>query len=142
MVKKNSLKQTDTKKRTTVAPPRRSKSEHTRVSRLLIERIRQARYLLSLLGCLVVADGIISNFIVRNGLGREANPFIQSLVGQSSFIFMKLVSAIIGALLLWRVFKKHMRLGLASIILFVMIYTGILWWNLTVWFIGVHDIRF
>ena len=140
MVKENSLKQARTFKEVAI-PRRRSKPRKAKVSKLLLVKMRQARYLLWLLCSLVVADAIISNFIVRKGVGTEGNPFIQSIVGQTSFVFLKLSAAFFSALILWRVFKQHRRLGLASIILFVMLFTAILWWNLGIWFIGQHNIQ-
>jgi hypothetical protein len=142
VAKTGSLTQTSALKTVVIPQRRRSKPRHTRMSELLHGRIRRARYLLCLLFSLVVADGIISNFIVQSGLGREGNPFIQSVVGQTSFIFLKLSAAFISALVLWKVFRKHTRLGLISIILFIMLYTAILWWNLTGWFIAQHNIYF
>ena len=140
MARKNSLKQASIPKRAAIPPRRRSKRGQGKVSRLLRSKMREARYQLCLLGSLVVADGLISNYIVRSGLGREGNPFIQSIVGQTSFIFIKLTAAFISALILWKVFRKHPRLGLVSIIFFIVIYTAILWWNLTTWFIAQHNL--
>lgn len=99
-------------------------------------RIRRAGYLLCLLLGLVVVDGLLSNFIVQMGVGKEGNPFIRSIVGQTSFISIKLLSALIGGLLLWRVFIRHPKLGLVSIIFFVVFYTAIVWWNLAIFFIA------
>lgn len=104
--------------------------------RLLPVRIRRAGYLLCLLLGLVVVDGLLSNFIVQMGVGQEGNPFIRSIVGQTSFISIKLLAALIGGLLLWRVFIRHPKLGLVSIIFFVVLYTAILWWNLAIFFIA------
>ena len=101
--------------------------------------MQQARYLIGLLASMVMADGLISNHIMSNGLGAESNLIIESIVGQASFILVKVIAAIISAMILWKVFKRHPRLGLVSIILFVIIYTGILWWNLFTWFIGTHS---
>jgi len=138
VAKTGSLNQKSAHKTVAMPQRRHSKSRHMRISKLLRSRIRRARYLLCLLFSLVVADGIISNFIVQSGLGIEGNPFIQSIVGQTSFIFLKLSAAFISALILWKVFRQHTRLGLVSIIFFVMLYTAILWWNLTGWFIAQH----
>jgi len=140
VVKESSLKQARTFKEVTI-PRRRSKPRRVKVSKLLLAKMRQARYLLWLLCSLIVADAIISNFIVRSGVGTEGNPFIQSIVGQTSFVFLKLSAALFSSLILWKVFKQHRRLGLASIILFVMLFTAILWWNLGIWFIGQHNIQ-
>lgn len=105
-----------------------------------MSNMRQARYLLCLLCSLVVADAIVSNFIVRNGLGAEGNPFIQSVVGQASFVFLKLSAACFSSIILWKVFKRHQGLGLVSIVLFVVLFTAIIWWNLGIWFIGQHNV--
>jgi hypothetical protein len=122
--------------------PRRSRLRlrQRKMSKWLHGKIRQARYLLILLVGLVVADGLISNFIVQNGLGKEGNPFIQNIVGQSSFVFIKLVGAFISAIILWRVIRKHTRLGLVSIIFYIVVYTTILWLNLMTWFIASHNL--
>ncbi len=140
----NAVKTQDSKKRhsriATVPQRRRSKLRQWKVSKLLRGKIRQARYLLCLLVGLVVADGLISNFIVQSGLGKEGNPFLQSIVGQTSFVFIKLVGAFISALLLWKVFRKHRKLGLVSIIFYIVVYTTILWLNLSTWFIASHNL--
>jgi hypothetical protein len=104
--------------------------------------VRQARYLVLLLGSLVVSDGLISNFIVQSGAGMESNPLTQGIVGQTSFVFVKLSAAIIGSLLLWKLFRQHPRLGRAGIIVFATLYTAIVWWNLTTWFVGSHGAGF
>jgi hypothetical protein len=101
--------------------------------------MQQARYLIGILACLVVADGLISNHIMSNGVGTESNLIIESIVGQTSFVLVKAIAAIISAMILWKVFKKHPRAGLVYIILFVIRYTGIIWWNLFTWFIGTHS---
>ena len=136
MAKRNSLKQLSISKR--AAKPRRwrSKLGQGKVSRLLRGKIHQARYLLCLLVVLIIADGLISDFLVRSGLGREGNPFIQGIVGQTSFLSTKVLAALLGGLLLWRVFCRHPKLGRISIIFFVVVYTAILWWNLTMFFIA------
>jgi len=142
VAKTASLNQTSAHKILAMPQHRRLKPRHRRMSKVLRSNIRRARYLLCLLFSLVVADGIISNFIVQSGLGKEGNPFIQSIVGQTSFIFLKLSAAFVSALILWKVVRQHTRLGLVSIMFFVMLYTAILWWNLTSWFITQHDIQF
>lgn len=140
MQKENSLKHGKISKEITI-PRRRSKPGKRKVNKLLRSKIRQARYLLWLLCSLVVADAIISNFIVRSGVGTEGNPFMQSIVGQTSFVFLKLSAAFFSSLILWKVFKQHRRVGLASITIFVILFTAIIWWNLGIWFIGQHNIQ-
>ncbi len=133
---KNSFKQASISKVENVPRNRSGKQGKLKSGRLLTIRIRRAGYLLCLLLGLVIADGLLSNFIVQMGVGKEGNPFIQSIVGQTSFISIKLLAALIGGLILWRVFSRHPKLGLVSIMFFVVLYTAILWWNLAIFFIA------
>jgi hypothetical protein len=141
LARANLLKQNSIPKRATIPKTSHPKRRRVKVSKFLKSRMQQARYLIGLLVCMVVADGLISNNIVSNSLGFEGNLIIESIVGQASFVLLKVVAALISASILWRVFKKHPRLGLVTIILFVSVYTAILWWNLFTWFIGTHNIR-
>ena len=59
-----------------------------------ISPLRQIKYLLGALFALVVADGILTNFLITEGLGREWNPFLQSLAGKESFLFIKITGAL------------------------------------------------
>ncbi len=136
MARTNSLKQASISRADNLPRNRSSKHALAKRRRLLPAKIRRAGYLLCLLLGLIVADGLISNFIVQNGLGKEGNPFIRSIVGQTSFISLKLLAALVSALILWKVFSKHPKLGLVSIVFFVLLYTVILWWNLAAFFIA------
>ena len=94
---------------------------------------RQMKYILVTLVGLVVADGIISRFLVRYGLGREGNPFLQTLVEDNNFLLIKLVGALLCALILWDLYKTRPRASLASSLLFVVLYTVIVFWNLGIY---------
>ncbi len=52
------------------------------------------RHLLTTLVVLIVADGVISNFLIRHGLAQEGNPFLQTLVGKESFLVIKVLGAL------------------------------------------------
>ncbi len=43
------------------------------------------KYLLILLGGLEISDGIITHFLVGNGLAREGNPLMESIVKEGNF---------------------------------------------------------
>ncbi len=139
MAKASLLKQSSIPGEAAIPKTSRPKRRRVKVSKFLKSRMQQARYLIGLLASLVVADGLISNHIMSNGIGTESNLIIESIVGQTSFVLIKLTAAIVSALILWKVFKRYPRLGLVYVILFVIIYTGILWWNLFTWFIGTHS---
>ena len=50
---------------------------------------------------LIVADGLITEFVVTNGHALEVNPFLQAWVGQQLFLAIKVSGAFLATLLLW-----------------------------------------
>ena len=90
------------------------------------------RILLGTLFALVVADGLISNFLVAQGLGRELNPFLQTLVGQEDFslLLLKVAGALLSVFILWRTYGKRPQISATMALLLVIVYTGILYWNI------------
>ena len=59
------------------------------------------KHLLGLLAGFVIADGLLTYFLVRHGLAREGNPFLVHIVGESKFLDLKVVSANLCELILW-----------------------------------------
>lgn len=90
--------------------------------------------LLGALIALVVSDGVISYFGVSQGLAREGNPFLQTLVGERNFMLIKVAGAMLGAFILWDIHKTRPRMALISSYCFVGLYAGIVAWNLAVLF--------
>lgn len=93
------------------------------------------RLLIGTLFALVVSDGLISRFLVTNGLAREGNPFLQVWVGKDIFLVIKLVAAFLVAFVLWDIYKQHPRLSFISTVCFVIAYTALVFWSLIVFFI-------
>ena len=91
---------------------------------------REIKSILATLVALVVADGILSQFLIRYGLAREGNPFLQTFVEQSNFPPIKLAAALLCALILWDIYKTKPRLAMASSLFFVGFYTIVVYWNL------------
>lgn len=98
--------------------------------------LRQIKHLLGVLFALVVADGILSNFLITEGLGREWNPFLQTLVGEESFLLIKVAGALLSTLILWDIYKKWPQAAIKSSICIVVLYTGIVYWNILTFLIG------
>jgi hypothetical protein len=96
---------------------------------------RGMKYILLSLVMLVVADGLISQFLMKHGLGREGNPFLQAFVNGGEFLLLKVLGALLSALILWDIYKSRPKVGLISSLVFMVLYTGIVLWNLTVFFI-------
>ena len=93
------------------------------------------KYLLLTLIALVAADGLISQLLIRHGLGREGNPFLQTFVTEGNFLPIKLGGALLAALILWDIHRTRPRVAMISTLLFVFVYAGIVLWNLGVFLV-------
>jgi hypothetical protein len=93
---------------------------------------RKIEYLLGTLLSLVVADGLISQFLIKSGLGQEGNPLLKILVTENNFLVIKMCAAIICVLILWNIARRLPRIIFILSACFVGIYTAILFWNIAV----------
>lgn len=89
------------------------------------------KYLLGLLVVFVISDGLITNLLVGDGLAREGNPFLQPLVGNIGFIVLKVVGALLCALILWDVSRRYRKVALIATSCGVAFYALIVLWNLS-----------
>lgn len=90
------------------------------------------RNLLATLFCLIAADGIISTYLVRQGLAQELNPFLKHLVAQDNFSLLKVAGALLSVFILWRLYKKRPYMSAVITLSTFIVYTGIVYWNLLV----------
>ena len=98
-------------------------------------RLRRVEYLLGTLLSLVVADGLISQFLIKSGIGQEGNPFLKVLVAEGNFLIIKMCGAIICVLILWNIAKRLPRLVFIVSSCLVALYTAILFWNIVVFLV-------
>ena len=91
---------------------------------------QRMRYMLYVLFGLIVADGILSDFLISQNLGRESNPFLQTLVGGEQFLLLKVCGALVIMLILWNIYTRHPRLAFTSSLCFIAFYTVIVYWNI------------
>jgi len=98
-------------------------------------RLRRIEYLLGTLLSLVVADGLISQYLIKNGLGQEANPLLRILVTENNFLVVKMCGAIICVLILWNIARRLPRLIFIFSACFVGLYTALVLWNVTVFLV-------
>ncbi len=89
------------------------------------------KYLIGLLILLVISDGLLTNLLIKDGLGREGNPFLQPIVGDVGFIVLKAVGVLLCAVILWDIYRRFPRLALVSTSCFVVFYAAIVFWNLS-----------
>ena len=89
-------------------------------------------YLLGLLVALVISDGLLTQFLVTNGVAREGNPFLEPIVGEAGFMVLKVVGALLCALILWDVHRRFPKVALIATSCFVVGYGVIVLWNLSI----------
>jgi hypothetical protein len=97
---------------------------------------RTQRLLLGTLFCLSVADGILTRFIISNGLGFEGNYWLTGLASSDALIGIKMVATFLAAFLLWRLHYVWPRIVMGVTITFVAWYTLVVFWNIIVIIIG------
>lgn len=93
---------------------------------------RTMRFMLYALFGIVVADGLITEFLVAHGHGVEVNPFLKAWVAQDMFLAIKVSAAFLVTLLLWVKYNARPRLIYAITAAFLVFYTGVVFWNLIV----------
>ncbi len=93
-------------------------------------------YILLVLFSLVIADGLISQYLIGNGLGYEGNPILANWMLTTDFLAIKVGGAFLSAILLWFVNKKRPQLALFVSVFFMVFYTLILFWNIFVFTTG------
>ena len=93
---------------------------------------RTVRYLLYALFGVIVADGLITQFLVTGGHGSEGNPFLSAWVGHGWFLVIKVGGAFLATLLLWINYNKKPRAVYTITVVFLVVYTVIVFWNLFV----------
>ncbi|MDD5127711.1 MAG: DUF5658 family protein [Dehalococcoidales bacterium] len=87
--------------------------------------------LLGLLVAFVIADGLITEFLINGGIAREGNPLLEEWVGKQGFILLKVVGSLACAYILWDIYRRFPRVALVSASCFVVAYGLIVLWNLS-----------
>ena len=90
------------------------------------------RIILGALVSAVIADGIITRFLVQNGFAKESNPFLQYWVYKDVFLDIKLWGGLLAAFYLWSIYKRNRTLAVAFSSLCLIVYTSIIFWNLLI----------
>jgi hypothetical protein len=97
-----------------------------------IIRTREFPCLIGVLFALVIADGVISQYLIMNNLGIEGNPFLTTWVNQDKFLYIKILGSLLSVFILWDMYKRWSRLAMSASIVFVIVYTCIVYWNIGV----------
>ena len=94
--------------------------------------IYRVRIVLGALIAAIVADGVITKFLVLNRLATEGTPFLQFWVGEDAFLVIKLLGGLLAALYLWNIYRRHPKLSIICSSVFLTAYTFIIFWNLLI----------
>jgi hypothetical protein len=76
---------------------------------------------------------LITEFLVANGHAIEVNPFLQAWVKQNLFLAIKISGAFLVTLFLWIKYNAMPRLIYTATVVFLVFYTGVVFWNLIVY---------
>jgi hypothetical protein len=87
------------------------------------------KVLLGILIFFVILDGLLTEFLLKQGVAREANPFLQPLVGDVGFMVLKVVGALLCAFILWDIYRRFPRVAVITTWIAVAGYGVIVLWN-------------
>jgi hypothetical protein len=100
---------------------------------------RTVRYTLYVLFGIIVADGLLTQFLVTGGYGTEGNPLLTSLVGGESFLDIKIAAAFLATLFLWIKYNEKPKLVYTVTVVALAFYTIIVYWNLFVFLFTAYQ---
>ena len=83
--------------------------------------------------CLVIADGLITQYLIEEDIAREGNVLLQPIVDQGHFVWVKAVGGGACALILWDIYTRWAKLALVSTSLLVLGYSAIVFWNMLIY---------
>ncbi len=109
-----------------------SRNELIETLRSYIAGSYQIRLILGSLLAAIVADGVITEFLVLNGFAYEGNPFLQFWVGKDVFLTIKLLGGLLAILYLWNIYRRNTKLAICCSSLFLTAYTFIIYSNLLI----------
>ena len=90
------------------------------------------RIILGSLFAAVVADGVITKYLISKELAIEGNPFLGDWVHNDAFYTLKIFAALLALLYLWSIYKRHPQLSIAFSCLLLSAYTYIVLRNLSI----------
>jgi len=88
------------------------------------------RFVLLLLLSLILADGVITEYIVYSGLGSELNPIMQQFLNEGHLIAIKIIGGFLCTFLLWDINRNNRAKAMVVSLLFIAFYTGVVYWNI------------
>ena len=94
------------------------------------------KYILGVLVLLVVADGVVTNLLIKQDIAYEGNPLLSNIAGGWGLIIAKIVGVLLAALILWDISRCYHRIAFWTGTAFLLIYAAIMAWNLRLLIMG------
>jgi hypothetical protein len=101
-----------------------------KIPKYLLIKNRAVRYALFALFAAIVADGLLTEFLITGGYGSETNPLLQSLVGTEAFLPLKISGGFLATAFLWIKYNAAPKRVHTVIVVALVFYTAIVYWNL------------
>jgi hypothetical protein len=98
-------------------------------------------FLLLLLIAAVIADGLITEFLVNYGIGKELNPFLQNVLADGNLILIKIIGALLSALILEGIYRRQPKMAMVTTYFFIAVYGGIIYWNIIAMIMGASTLN-
>jgi hypothetical protein len=92
--------------------------------------------ILGVLIIMVIVDGFLTNALIQRDIAREGNPFLTGVAGKPGLLIIKTVGVLLAAFILWDIHRRLPRLALWAAAAFLLIYSGIVAWNLRLLLLG------
>jgi hypothetical protein len=86
-------------------------------------------YILGALVLLEIADGILTNVLIKKDIAREANPFLVGIAGTTGFMIIKIIGVLLAVVILLDINQRYPRLAFWVAVVFLLVYCGIVAWN-------------
>jgi hypothetical protein len=88
---------------------------------------------------MVIADGVLTNFLIQKDIASEANPFLTHLAGNTGLIIIKIVGVALAVVVLWDIYRRSPRLSFWASSVCLLVYSGIVAWNLHLLLVGLAN---
>ena len=79
-------------------------------------------------------DGLFTHVFVNNGVVKEGNPLMATLIQSGDFLLLKLLGVALCIPVLWVLYKRFPKLAMATASSVAVFYSAILCWNFLVFF--------
>jgi len=99
---------------------------------------RRFEYLVVVLMLLMVTDGLVSQLLIADGPGWESSSLPRGAIVGGSLCPATVAAAVMAGSILWNTFLTRPKAALLGAASCVLLYTGIIYWNLGFLFFTAH----